>query len=362
MTVPTTSVRSVPQRARTLPAEQGDALSRMVWIARRYAAWLVPLLVNCVTVAVLATGEYRGEHSYRAEALVVASELRVPPAQMPRFGASIFSRPTVSAKVAARVQRIPDLGSLIPEHVSMDPVPGSVVFRVAARADDGRSAALLANTAADVFAEELNRAGTGVGRFAVQTRATEPPETAPPPLSFPKALVLALVSGLILAAGAVAALLRVRRPLLRPSEVSDALGAAVLAVLPLSRRLLYGRADPAGVQQLATSREVAVLARRLARLDGEAVVLQCDEQLLPATRAVADALGRQGGPRVLVAHDVAAVHPGWPWVVAVAEGTPRRTLDAVVASVEGRLGGAVFLRPGRRPARSGAPAQEVITS
>lgn len=364
MTVASTSVQPAPTPSslRTVLAERGDALSRMRWVARRYVAWLVPLLLNCVTVAVLATADHRGEQAYHAEALVVATELKVPPEQLPRLGQSTFSAPTVSVKVAARVQRIPDLGSLIPQHVTMDPVPGSIVFRVGARAEDARSAALLANTAADVFVEELQRAGAGVGRFAVQSRAPEPHETAKPALSFPKALAVALFAGMLLATGLVGALLRLRRPVLQPSEVTEVTGVPVIGILPVTRRLLSGHTDSAA-EELMRSRQVEALGRRLTRLGVDSVVLHGDERSLPVSRLIAVALGRTcPGAVVVVAQDAGSVDPHGTWLLVVPEGTAGPRLLALLRAAEGPVAGAVFLDPDGRPARSGRSAPAEVSS
>lgn len=326
---------------------RADAISRLGWGARHWAAVLVPLLVNCLTVALLVTADERRDDSYRAEALIVASQLEVPHRHLARLGQTVFASPTLAAKVYTRLQLAPDFGSLIPEHITMKPVPNSIVYVVQARAADPEWAILMANTAADAFVEELNRVGDGVGTFRVQTRAAEPLAQSVAPLSLPVALGVALVAGALLLVSLLALLLRWRRPLLTAAEVSDIVDAPVIAAPAVPRSFLAGRRDPEKLDRLSRSPGFAVLAAALGRVADPAVVLTGNSETLELRRTLAQMLNARHEVRRLrvLIHEDATVPElaTTPRVLVVTKGAPTQAVSRHASGSEAGTAAVVFL-------------------
>jgi hypothetical protein len=97
-----------------------------------------------------------------AEALVVARQLDMDVAALPRYGEAVFDNGQVAQAVAD------ELGvaavDVVPDRVSLAAEPDSLELRVG-------GPARIANTAADTFVSELNRPGVGVGQFALHMHA-----------------------------------------------------------------------------------------------------------------------------------------------------------------------------------------------
>lgn len=214
--------------------EQGDVAQRIGWALRHYG-WLVAV----VMAAALALGWYiavtaKETARYQATALVVANTLDVSPTQLPRYAAAVFDSGAVAEGVATELGLALDHRELVPTHISMDPVSDSIAFLVHGYSDGDKKSVRLANTAADHFVRELNRAGPGVGTFSVQDAARVPLEPVAEP-SLAMALAVSGMGGMLLAVMLVAFVVWLRRPLLTASEVAGAFGLPLLGTVSVGR-------------------------------------------------------------------------------------------------------------------------------
>lgn len=266
-----------------------DAAARLWWGIRHYAWLVVVVLVTFVVLAAKTSADFTDDtEGFRATALVVATELQIKVEQLPRFASTLFEAGTVARETAARadVDVAPD--GLIPERVTVEPIEGTILVRVAAVDRDPAVAARLANAAAAVLVEQLNAPGPGVGVFEVQERAVAP-RTAEEATSPAFAVVLGLLAGVAFAAGTVGLVLVLRRPVLSAAEAVDSTGAPLLGVLPLPHRREVAPQDVPGV---------AALVSRLYPTRHETVVLVSVRgdrtQRARVGRLVARALARQG--------------------------------------------------------------------
>lgn len=338
------------RQAVEVPGITSDAFTRLGWAARRYAFVVVPLLVNVVTIAFLVTADDRRTQTFTAKAIVVASDLELHPTQLPRLAKSVFAGPTVAARVHTQLRLDRDTPSLIPERITMEPVADTVVLEVQGRAGDAASAVVMANTAADVFAEELVRAGAG--SFQVQVPAEQPLVAVAERLSMTALLLNTTVAGLLLVLAILALLVRVRRPLLTPGDVVAEVGVPVLGTIVLPSRA----DDPEAV--LGRDRGVEVLARRLSARGSTTLVLRGDPDTLSARRALSGVLATPSDNRPAIEcnaeEDLVGADPRAAWVLAVAQDssadeTAQRLHDLPASLVLGAL----FLR--RRARRSASP-------
>jgi hypothetical protein len=122
---------------------------------------------------------------------------------------------------------------------------------VQARHGDPVTAAAVADLAAQVYAEELNRAGSGVGEFAVLTPAvipTVPLDTA----SYPLQAGLGALAGLALGLGLIALIAALRQPCVTSGDVRDAVAVPLLGVVELPRARPGTYLGARGVRGIAT--------------------------------------------------------------------------------------------------------------
>ena len=111
---------------------------------------------------------------YQAEGCRRREQLTVNPRCCPRSP----KRCSATARWRPPSRRTRDGGQtgtgLVPDQVSVVTGPDSITMVVQFRDADPGTAAHLADLAANAFAAELNRAGAGVGLFAVQSTASHP--------------------------------------------------------------------------------------------------------------------------------------------------------------------------------------------
>jgi hypothetical protein len=219
-------------------AHEDDAATRMLGMMRQYL-WLVVLLLTWGAAAGAASAVLGGEHAhYEASALVIAKDVpsrgdaRILAEQLPRLGEAVFTSGSVADRAVAdgRLPFPPE--QLIPEHAVLEPLEGTIVLRVKGIADEAGLAAVIANRVAAAFVTDLNRAGPGVGRFAIQDRARPPDE----PVAGTSAAALVGVGiggGFMLALALVALIMLIRRPVLSAADLENASAAPVLAALDL---------------------------------------------------------------------------------------------------------------------------------
>lgn len=203
--------------------------TRLAWSLRAYG-WMVLACASAGAAApllVTATPPL-----YESDVLVIARDLPVDKTVLPRLGDAVFDSGGVASAVAAAPDVGVPAGDLIPERLSLVAAEDSIIYVVQARHTEPTRAADMANVAAAAFVEELNRAGTGVGEFAVQTQALVPTQ----PLDevdrgwFVAAGALA---GTILGVALVILIAALRRPVIAARDVEEAAGVPVVGTLEL---------------------------------------------------------------------------------------------------------------------------------
>jgi hypothetical protein len=221
---------------------------RLAWCLRHFG-WVVLVCVLVGAAAPLLV--VPTERAYQAEALVVARQLTVNPRVLPALAESVFADGAVAAAVAGDPARAGETGGLIPDRLSVVAGPDSITMVVQVRDDDPGTAARLADVAAAAFAAELNRAGAGVGEFAVQAPAVIP--TAPlDALSDPVRAGLGALAGLVVGLGLVALIAALRRPCVTSGDVEGAVGVPLLGTVELPRAAPGVYLGARGVRGIAT--------------------------------------------------------------------------------------------------------------
>lgn len=354
--------------------EQSDIFERLWWALRRYVWVLAVVIAAALAAGLFVATATASEGRYRATALVVANSLNVPPSQVPRFAAAVFSSGAVAERVATELRLDIDHRDLVPDHIAMDPVPDSIAFLVHGFSDDPQDAVSLANAAADRFVEELNRAGPGVGVFAVQDVARAPLQRVEGP-GFAIALAASGVGGALLAVVVVAGLVWLRRPLVTPGDAVAALGLPLLGTASVRREGLRPGAARTlashplivhnlAVRLLSTPHDGFVLlgaARsKEARYALEGALEHELHQLRGAPVRVPDATGSwapgqaaPGQSHVVLMEDLVAGRAraaSWGVIVVLEQGTPARALSRLVDEWRsGDIVGVVVLRGPSHP-------------
>ena len=244
-------------------AHQDDAAARMLAMLRQYL-WLVVLLLTCGAAAGAASAVFGGENAhYEASALVIAKDVpsrgdaRILAEQLPRLGEAVFTSGAVADRAVADPRLPYASAQLIPDHAVLEPLEGTIVLRVKGIADEAGLAALIANRVAAALVIELNRAGPGVGRFALQDRA-RPPDEPVAGSSLPTLLGIGIGGGFVLALALVALIMLVRRPVLSAADLESASAAPILAALDL----------PVRAQAVGDPRQVVGLGALVRRMVG----------------------------------------------------------------------------------------------
>lgn len=233
-----------------MSASEENVATRLALILRRYG-WIVAVAVVATLSAAMFVSPQRParQTEYEAVAVVVATNLAIRPEGLPRFAQAIFDTGTV----AERGRLIGDVpypaAELARDHVRLEPIENAIAMRVVGSDPDAVLATTIANSIASAFVDELNKAGPGVGTFAVQDVARQP--TKPVDVSqIPVLLLVAVVSGLLLGLGAAGLMGAVRHPVLTAQEAGAAVGVQVVANLDLRPRRSQG-AVPAGIATVA---------------------------------------------------------------------------------------------------------------
>lgn len=346
----------------TAVAEGTRALPRLVWAARRWW-WIVLLAFISALILVLGWGARAGPRGdrYEASALLVAQQLAIRPEQLPRYAESVFSAGSVATEVSESLDGRIEPRDLIPEHIELEPVLGTIALRVIGRANDADTASQLADRAAVAYVGELNEAGPGVGFFAVQDAAGTARVTDGPLL---KNSLVALSAAACFALGIVGLLVLARRPIIEDTEAAAVVGAPLVGTVLLPRTL--GRRPDArsviGLEALGRSllpdrRAVALLGgwRAHTRANLGELLVEVVGARLPASRVQPQrGDGRSADPDRAVVVDFADADVDPRQVldaevglfVVVDEGTPRATVARATSPfIPGELGGVVFVTP-----------------
>lgn len=263
--------------------------ARLRWCLRAYGSWMVVVPIFAAVALILVPPGDR----YEAEAVVYVRGLQVSSKALPPLADAVFNGGVVQRAVAAGVPEVADAGSLSPARLELTVVEDSVVFLVAGRDADPAIATAIANTAAPVFAEELNRAGPDVGIFAVQSDATVPAN--PLPAADPVWIGAAggLV-GLLIVLGGIGLVAVVRRPVVGAADIEALLGTCHLGTVRLPP-------PRSGAPLSLRAPGVAPVVRKLASATGVVLVLSDARDGAVRQRVVvllAVALTRTGTTRV----------------------------------------------------------------
>lgn len=186
---------------------------------------------------------------YEAAALVYARQLNVNARALPRMAEDVFAEGTVEARVATELDLGGSSSPIVPERLSVVAAEDSIVLVVQGRDPDPGTAARLATVGADALVQELNRLGPGVGEFALQSEAVEPPVPVPQQ-TLPVRIALGGLAGAAIGLGLVAMIAAIRRPVVSSRDVEEATRTPLLGTVRLPNR--GGFSGPLGVRGIAT--------------------------------------------------------------------------------------------------------------
>lgn len=246
-------------------SQAGDALATLTWGLRRYA-WLV---IACIAVVgvLLPYKQLSRQELYTSQALVVASNLTADLKVVPRYGEAIFDNGQVARRIIEQFGDGGDPEDVVPRRASVLSEQDNVVYRVEGHARDAQLSADIANVAAAEFAAQLNKAGSGIGTFIVQSEAIPPVERDEPLRAAPYAVGTGLVAGAVAGVGLLLLLLVLRRPVVDAAAASRATDLPVFGTVRLPRR---PRDASVALEEVAG---LAPLCRQLLDWSPEAVVL-----------------------------------------------------------------------------------------
>jgi hypothetical protein len=257
-----------------------DAIAQLRWGIRRYGALVLLCILACAALATAV--ESRRGSTYEASAVVVAkSAADLRPEILPRFGETTFDSGAVAAGLAADPRIGGDTDRLVPGQVSVETEQDSISYTVVGKNKDPERAALLANVAAGLYRDQLNMVAPNGARFDVQSWAQTPTEPTTGALPLWLTVALGALAGLVAGLGLVVLLLTLRRPVLEPARVRDALGAPLLGTLTLPRIGNGGFADPRRVSGLTP------VLRRLVKGPVDTIAVVSPPGAEPARRQVA---------------------------------------------------------------------------
>jgi capsular polysaccharide biosynthesis protein len=202
------------------------------WAARRYIGLIVLVpLVGAILLGLFVPSN-TPEPSYRASALVVATELNeIRADHLPRMVEAIVSGHNVP-RLALERTGLEATPAEFREMVEVETIAETVVIRVSGLAPEPELAAEITNATAAALVGELNRIGPEAATFAIQEAAARPDELEPRPTTIPPWLIGGVV-GFLLAVGVVLLLVVVRRPVLTPEHAQELTGLPVLGALRL---------------------------------------------------------------------------------------------------------------------------------
>ena len=226
---------------------RSDVFGTLAWGLRTYAWVVVLFTVTLGFVVPLLLQQVPQQYEASAQA-GPAGKVRIPNLDaLPKVASSAFSNVYNSdeVKIAAGLEPTDQLGA---DEIELVAGQDNVVMSVIGRAPTADAAANLANTAAAVFVDEMNKYTEAIGPFALATLAEEPqPKTR---LTGAKTWALGLFAGLTAGVGTVALLLVLRRPVIDAVSAEESAGAPVLGrmtlgggratagMAPLCRRIL----------------------------------------------------------------------------------------------------------------------------
>jgi capsular polysaccharide biosynthesis protein len=219
-----------------------DAVGVLHWGLRRYSLLFLACLILGGVVAPYAAKKL--EKPADAEALVITKRLDMSLTALPRYGEAVFNNGQIEQAVSQRFADGAAGGNIIPDRVSLVADQDSIVFSVVGHDPDPKTAADIANTAANTFIEALNVPGLGVGQFGLLSSA-EPPAGTGSHLSRKLAIPVGVATGLVLGLAVVSLLLALRRPVIDGAGVEEATGVPALGVVtvPRTRRGRFARPD-----------------------------------------------------------------------------------------------------------------------
>jgi capsular polysaccharide biosynthesis protein len=260
------------------------------WGLRRYRALMIVCLLLGAAVAPFAA--LQRDIPADAQALVVVQRLDMDLVALPRYGDAVFNNGSVAQAVAAQFGDLGDFADIIPNRVSLVAEQDSIVFAVVGHDVNPKTAADIANVAANTFVTALNSAGVGVGSFTLQSPAQPPPVHGNSLGTF-LAVPVGVVAGLVLGLAAVSTVLVARRPVIDGADAEDATGVLALGTVtvPRTRRGTFARpADFTGLvpvcrRLLALPTPIIVLASRARE---EPVRKQLSMALVSVLRRVRD--------------------------------------------------------------------------
>jgi len=251
--------------------EGSHAVATLAWGARRLG-WLVLActLGGAVLLPVLTTTD---RPRFEATALVVGQQIEIKSVTLPPFAKAVFASDAMAERVATAVAEDGSAGeaaagALIPDRIDLVAAEDSIVFVILGRADEPGQAARLADLGAAAFAGELNRAGSGVGAFAVGSLAQVPTtgsDDRGPPVSL--MATAGGTAGALLGVGLVWLVIALRRPVLHRADVESRVGTRLLGTVVMVTPRAGAHPD------VHRTRGVAAIARALLNGRYETVVL-----------------------------------------------------------------------------------------
>jgi capsular polysaccharide biosynthesis protein len=202
------------------------------WGLRRYRL----LFLLCVLLGLLAAPAVAllRPTPYEAEALVVAQRLDMNLNALPRYGQAVFNNGAVAQAVNQEFSSGGDPDGVIPDRVRLVSEQDNIILAVVGRDPNPRTAADVANAAADAFLEALNAPGSGVGTFILQSPATAPAGNDGNP-NLLIALPIGLGAGLLLGLAAVSVMLVARRPVVSGVDAEELTGITALGTVTIPR-------------------------------------------------------------------------------------------------------------------------------
>jgi capsular polysaccharide biosynthesis protein len=234
------------------------------WGLRRYRALVILCLLLGAVGAPLAA--LQRDTPTDAQALVVVQRLDMDLVALPRYGDAVFNNGAVAQAVAAQFGDLGDFADIIPNRVSLVAEQDSIVFAVVGHDVNPKTAADIANVAANTFITALNAAGVGVGSFTLQSPAQPPPVRSNSLGTF-LAIPVGVVAGLVLGLAAVSVVLVARRPVIDGADAEDVAGVLALGTVTVPRTRSGSAARPADYTGLVP------VCRRLLALPTPIVVL-----------------------------------------------------------------------------------------
>lgn len=208
--------------------ERPRGLAVLRWGLRKYGAVVIACALAPGVALPLLTAT---DSSYQAEALVVARQLEIDPSALPSYGQGIFTSGAMVQRVTADAASSGLAEEIVADRLDVVAAEDSIVLVVLARASQPLQAAQLADLAADAYVGELNKGGSGIGTFAVQSPAQIPSALTSDGSSSRLAAATGVIAGMLLSLGLIALIAAVRRPVLLAGDAAPIVGKPVIGVV-----------------------------------------------------------------------------------------------------------------------------------